>query len=329
MVGVDKLFSEVSGRPLLAHAIYAFETCPAIERVVLVLSKRNLDRGRELVKRFGFTKVVGAVLGGERRQDSVRLGLEALGECDYVAVHDGARPLVTRNLIERGIEAARETGAAVPVIPLADTVKEAATDGLVIRTLDRGRLWAAQTPQVFSYELLSRAHREITVDMTDDAAMVEALGEPVRLFEGDRRNLKVTTAGDLELVSVIVAATSASSRSQRAPIYHIATRAEWELSKSTGWYRGDTLDSDGFIHCSVVQQVLAVANSLFSGRSDLVLLCIDDGKLNSELRWENSEGMVFPHLYGPLNTDAVIAALEFKEGDDGTFELPAQAASMP
>ena len=125
--------------------------------------------------------------GGERRQDSVRAGLEALGACDYVAVHDGARPLVTPELIERGLEAARETGAAAPAVPLADTVKEAGADGIVVRTLDRSRLWAVQTPQVFRYELLMRAHREVTADVTDDAAMVEALGEPVRLFEGARR----------------------------------------------------------------------------------------------------------------------------------------------
>ena len=200
MAGADKLFTEVAGRPVLAHAIAAFEDCPAIDRIVLVLSERNLERGRELVKRHAFTKVTAVVTGGERRQDSVRLGLESLGKCDYVAVHDGARPLVTPNVIERGIEAARETGAAVPAVPVADTVKEAGTDGIVLRTLDRSRLRAIQTPQVFRYGLLMRAHREITADVTDDAAMVEALGEPVRLFEGDRFNLKVTTSEDMRLV---------------------------------------------------------------------------------------------------------------------------------
>jgi len=200
MAGADKPFTEVAGRPLLAYAIGAFQDCAAIDRIVLVLSEQNLERGRDLVRGLGCTKVAAVVPGGERRQDSVRLGLEALGECDYVAVHDGARPLVTPDLIERGIDAARETGAAVPAIPLADTVKEAGPDGIVLRTLDRSRLWAVQTPQVFSYELLLRAHREGTADVTDDAAMVEALGERVRLFEGDRRNLKVTTTADLHYV---------------------------------------------------------------------------------------------------------------------------------
>src|SRR2546426_9900381 len=200
MAGADKLFTEVAGQPLLAHAIAPFQECASIERIVLVMAPLNLKRGRDLVERYGFTKATALVKGGERRQDSVRLGLEALGGCDYVAVHDGARPLVTPELIARGLEAARETGAAAPALPIADTVKEAGPNGIVLRTLDRSRLWAVQTPQVFRYELLARAHRDVTVDVTDDAAMVEALGVTVRLFAGDRRNMKVTTAEDLRLV---------------------------------------------------------------------------------------------------------------------------------
>ena len=206
MAGADKLFTEVAGQPLLAHAIAPFQECASIERIVLVMASLNLKRGRDLVERYGFTKATALVKGGERRQDSVRLGLEALGGCDYVAVHDGARPLVTPELIARGLEAARETGAAAPAIPIADTVKEAGPNGIVLRTLDRSRLWAVQTPQVFRYELLLRAHREITADVTDDAAMVEALGEPVRLFEGSRANIKVTTVEDLTLIKALTAA---------------------------------------------------------------------------------------------------------------------------
>ncbi len=206
MAGADKLFSEAAGRPLLAHAIAPFQQSSSIDRIILVMAPMNLKRGRELVERYGFTKVAMLVRGGERRQDSVRLGLEALGECDYVAVHDGARPLVTSELIERGREAARETGAAAPAVPIADTVKEAGPDRVVVRTVERSRLWAVQTPQVFRYELLVRAHREVTEDVTDDAAMVEALGGRVRLFEGDRRNVKVTTVEDLESVRALVIA---------------------------------------------------------------------------------------------------------------------------
>jgi len=204
MAGADKLFSEAAGRPLLAHAIAPFQQSSSIDGIILVMAPLNLKRGRELVEGCGFTKVAGLVKGGERRQDSVRHGLEALAECDYVAIHDGARPLVTPELIERGLEAARETGAAAPAVRIADTVKEAGPDGVVVRTLDRSSLWAVQTPQVFRYELLLRAHRQIAADVTDDAAMVEALGERVRLFEGDRRNMKVTTVEDLRMAEVML-----------------------------------------------------------------------------------------------------------------------------
>ncbi len=176
----------------------------AVSAVVLVMAAQNVSRGQKQVERHSLTKVAAVVEGGPRRQDSVRAGLEALTPCDYVAVHDGGRPLVTVALIERGLAAARETGAAVPGVRIADTVKQAGADGLVMRTVNRSRLWAVQTPEVFRYELLLRAHREITEDVTDDAAMVEALGEPVRVFEGDRRNLKVTVAVDLEVVRALL-----------------------------------------------------------------------------------------------------------------------------
>lgn len=203
MGGLDKLFTEVAGRPLLAHAIAPFQECAVVERIVLVLSAENVGRGEALVHGQALSKVRAVVPGGQRRQDSVRLGLDALGECEYVAVHDGGRPLVTVELIERGLEAARETGAAVPAVPLMDTIKEAGADGIVLRTVDRSRLFAVQTPQVFRRDLLARAHREVTADVTDDAAMLEALGAKVRVFAGDRRNIKVTTAEDLEWVRAL------------------------------------------------------------------------------------------------------------------------------
>lgn len=199
MAGLDKLFAEVRGRSLLAHTTAAFEESALIDRIVVVLSGETLERGRELIAAQGFAKA-SVCLGGARRQDSARMGMEALGECDYVAVHDGGRPLVDGGLIARGIEAARVHGAAVPVVPLVDTVKEIAEDGTVVQTLDRARLRAVQTPQVFRYELLARAHAEVMEDVTDDAAMLEWLGISVATFEGSRRNLKVTTPDDLALV---------------------------------------------------------------------------------------------------------------------------------
>jgi 2-C-methyl-D-erythritol 4-phosphate cytidylyltransferase len=199
MRGADKLFSVVAGRPLLAHSISAFESCEPIDRIVLVVSEANLERGRSLVAEEGFAKVVVVCTGGPRRQDSVKRGLAALGPCDWVAVHDGGRPLVRPGLIARGLEAARETGAAVPVLPLADTIKEIDETGAITRTLNRSRLVAVQTPQVVRYDLLVRAHDEVADDVTDDAAMVEALGCSVATFEGSSRNVKITTAEDLML----------------------------------------------------------------------------------------------------------------------------------
>jgi 2-C-methyl-D-erythritol 4-phosphate cytidylyltransferase len=204
MRGLDKLFTEVAGKPLLAHAVAPFQESPALQRIVLVVSAENVARGRAIAGEWGLSKVTAVVPGGERRQDSVRLGVEALGQCDYVAVHDGARPLVDGRLIARGLEAVRETGAAVPAVPLADTVKEVGRDARVVRTVDRTRLWAVQTPQFFRYDLLLRAHRDHPEAVTDDAALLEAMGLPVKIFPGDKRNIKVTTPEDLELVRALL-----------------------------------------------------------------------------------------------------------------------------
>lgn len=199
MEGHDKLFSIVSGRPLLAHAVAAFEECRKVQGIVVVLSEANLERGREMLAQQGFSRLRGVCTGGARRQDSVHCGLQTLGEVDWVAVHDGGRPLVRPGMIDHGLEAARETGASVPVIPIADTVKEIGDDGTVLRTLDRSRLRAVQTPQCFRYGLLLRAHHEVTEDVTDDAAMVERLGVAVKTYEGRRGNIKITTPDDLAL----------------------------------------------------------------------------------------------------------------------------------
>ena len=205
MEGLDKLFAQVAGRPLLAHTISAFEDCRGMDRIVLVVSDENIERGRRLVLDQAFTKVTGICTGGSRRQDSVLCGLRQLGPVDWVAVHDGGRPLLKPDMITRGLEAAQETGASVPVVPLVDTIKQVSTDGVVERTLDRSCLWATQTPQVFRYELLIRAHAGVSEDMTDDAAMVESLGVPVKAYEGRRRNIKITTPDDLALAETYLA----------------------------------------------------------------------------------------------------------------------------
>ena len=200
----DKLFAPLAGRPLIARTLMAFEVCRAVDTVVLVLAEENLERGCRLVDAAGFDKVVVICPGGPRRQDSVRLGLEALPECRWVVVHDGARPLVTAALIEAGLTAAAETGAAIAAVPLADTLKEVADDSSIAKTLDRSSLWAAQTPQVFDREVLREAHRQAQGEATDDATLVEALGRQVKVFPGSPRNLKVTTTADLALAQALV-----------------------------------------------------------------------------------------------------------------------------
>jgi 2-C-methyl-D-erythritol 4-phosphate cytidylyltransferase len=205
MSGRDKLFAVVGGKPLLAHTLSAFDVCRGVDRVVLVLSPENMERGRELVAEAGLSKVAAVCQGGERRQDSVRNGLEALASCQWVVIHDGARPLVTVELIEQGLEAAKETGAAIAALPIRDTIKEVKRLGLIGRTLSRGQLWAAQTPQVFRHDILLEAHRRAQGEATDDAALVEKLGYQVKVFEGSPWNIKVTTAADLTLVDALLA----------------------------------------------------------------------------------------------------------------------------
>jgi 2-C-methyl-D-erythritol 4-phosphate cytidylyltransferase len=199
MEGLDKLFTVVAGRPLLAHTIAAFQDCWNIDSIVVVVAPANVERVESMAADQGFGKVAGVCGGGHRRQDSVKCGLRTLGYVDWVAVHDGGRPLLRPGMIARGLEAARETGASVPVMPIMDTVKQVGDTGFVEGTLDRARLRLAQTPQVFRHDILTRAHEEITEDVTDDAAMVEMLGISVRAYEGRRRNIKITTPDDLWL----------------------------------------------------------------------------------------------------------------------------------
>jgi len=212
MAGRDKLWTLIAGadgrrRPLLAYSLAVFQACSAIQRIVLVTNEATLDQARALVRQERFDHVSAVVPGGSTRQDSVRAGLQALGDCTWVVVHDGARPLVTEELIERGLDAAKETGAACCALPVPDTVKEGDADGRIVRTLDRSRLWLAQTPQVFRYDLLMKAHRQPHERATDDAALLEAMGMNVRLYQGSPRNLKVTALEDLALVEALLVQT--------------------------------------------------------------------------------------------------------------------------
>jgi 2-C-methyl-D-erythritol 4-phosphate cytidylyltransferase len=204
MGGVDKTFAQLLGAPLIAHTLGRFEASPLIGQVVLVLAEDSVESGRELVARLGYRKVAQVCAGGERRQDSVRNGLLSLSPCDLVMVHDGARACLDAGMLERGARTAAEHGAAVAGMPVKDTIKRVAPDLAIEETPERARLWQAQTPQVFRYDLLMEAHRLGEGDFTDDAAMVESLGHSVRMFEGSYENIKVTTAGDLIIAEALL-----------------------------------------------------------------------------------------------------------------------------
>lgn len=209
MASVDKTLALLGGAPLIARTVETFEACAAVDEVVVVAAEHNFTAVEGLRLSRGWRKVSAVCLGGARRQDSVRLGLAALGACEWALVHDGARPLVSPGLIERGIEAASGTGVAIAAVTPKDTVKELAADGDVGRTLERAQLVAVQTPQVFRRGLLERAHAEIADDVTDDAAMVERLGMSVSVYEGDYANIKVTTPDDLAVAEALLAVRGA------------------------------------------------------------------------------------------------------------------------
>ena len=203
MDGADKVFALLGGEPILVRVVDVFQRCNPVDRIVIVLSESNLERGKQLVIERGWSKVIDVCLGGRRRQDSVASGLERLSNCDWVVIHDGARPLVTVDLINRGLKAARETGAAVAAVPVADTIKMAGDDRIVRQTPPRQNLWAVQTPQVFSIKIITEAYSRAGDDVTDDASLVEQLGYRVKIYSGAYDNIKITTSDDLALAGVL------------------------------------------------------------------------------------------------------------------------------
>ena len=203
MGGIDKVFALLGGKPALAHVLDAFGSCNSIDQIVVVVSKANVERCRELIAKEGLSKSIEVGVGGKRRQDSVAAGLKHLKNCDWVVIHDGARPLVTKDLIERGLEAAQETGAAVAAIPVTDTIKIADDDRTVLETPVRQNLWATQTPQVFRFGLISEAYKKAKGEVTDDASLVEQLGYKVKLYLGAYDNIKITTNYDLLMAEIL------------------------------------------------------------------------------------------------------------------------------
>lgn len=204
-MGRKKPLMPLAGRPILRWTLDVFEATPVIAQVVVAVGVEDVEAWRRDLA--ACPKVRAVVAGGAERQDSVRLGLAAVpAEVPWVAVHDGVRPCITPELVERVVGEARAHGAAIAALPVSETVKRA-VDGWVKETVERDGLWAVQTPQVFRADLLREAHRRAAAEGvrgTDDSALVERLGVPVRLVPGLAGNVKITRPEDLPLAEALL-----------------------------------------------------------------------------------------------------------------------------
>ncbi|HEY5074105.1 MAG TPA: 2-C-methyl-D-erythritol 4-phosphate cytidylyltransferase [Pyrinomonadaceae bacterium] len=208
-----KQFLELDGTPVIIHTLRQFERCREINEVVIVLpaplTEESADTFLSFAKEFGLTKPRRAVAGGATRAQSVQCGLAAIAEAEVVAVHDGVRPFVTPEEIDQVVAAARVTGAAVLVAPVADTIKEIEGER-VLRTLPRSSLRRALTPQCFRFDILKRAYQQLTqveaegFEVTDDCLLVERLGVEIVAVEGSARNIKITQEEDLALAEALL-----------------------------------------------------------------------------------------------------------------------------
>ncbi len=205
---LDKAFLSLGSRPVAAYSLMAFENCPDVDQIILVVRREQVEAAKGMVRMFGISKLRKVVHGGSKRQDSVRNGLAALApEVQYVAVHDAARPMVTSDLISETVRAARKHGSGVAASRIVDTIKFVEKGTLVKETMDRTKLWAVQTPQSFRHDILVRAYKKLAESnktVTDDSAAVELLGEPVRLVEWGEPNLKITVVQDLTIAAAIL-----------------------------------------------------------------------------------------------------------------------------
>lgn len=205
-MGCNKQLLPLSGKPVLAHSIAAFEQYDKVDNIVVVASQESLLAVQKLVKDCGFKKVTDIVIGGATRAESVKNGIAACGlQSDIVLIHDGARPLVTLEIIEAVRNAAELYKAAVPVVPLKDTVKEIDSSGRVIRTPERSQIYAAQTPQGFCLSTYREALDKLqgNQDFYDDSQLLESVGFPVYTVKGSYENIKITVPGDLAIAEEI------------------------------------------------------------------------------------------------------------------------------
>ena len=222
MEGKKKQFYLLAGKPILAHTLNKFETCPLIHSIVLVVGEEDMDYCmNEIIEKYHYRKISQIVPGGRRRQDSVKNGIDALSkDVEVVVIHDGVRPFVTRAMIEESIHSAIRFGAVVVAMPVKETIKIAHSDGTVLKTLDRESLWQIQTPQTFQAHLIKEAFHKAAEEGfigTDDASLVERLGVKVHILPGSYTNIKITTKEDLMLAHLFLKMKNLTDPDQRDP----------------------------------------------------------------------------------------------------------------
>ena len=207
---IQKQFMELDGMPVLCYSLRCFQESPLIQDIILVTGEESISYCKEeIVQKYGFTKVSAVIPGGKERYDSVYAGLCECRDCEYVLIHDGARPFVTEEILKRGLQKVKETGACVIGMPSKDTVKLSDEEGYVKETPNRKCVWTIQTPQIISYSLIRESHDSIRQkDMsknTDDAMVVEQeTGAKVALAEGSYQNIKITTPEDLDIAEAFL-----------------------------------------------------------------------------------------------------------------------------
>lgn len=202
-----KAFAELCGKPLLFYSLNVFEQCPLIDSVILVAHPQGLSIAEQIIQNFHFEKVRQVVAGGQTRVDSVRKGLLVLdADTRFVAIHDAARPLISAGIVEEALRVCYDEKAVIVAVPVKSTIKRVDPKArTVVDTIDRENLWEIQTPQVFSRELIEEAHNHAAShNATDDAMLVEEIGAPVRIVDGDYRNIKVTTPEDLLIAEMYI-----------------------------------------------------------------------------------------------------------------------------
>ena len=205
---IPKQFLTLKDKPILAHTIDKFERCELIDEIILVVPEDYLEYcSQKVVDKHGFKKVRKVICGGKERQDSVYSGLKACpNNTSIVVIHDGVRPLISPDKISELIKICREKKAVVLAVPVKETVKRVEHDN-IITTLDRNKLWLTQTPQTFEYKLILDAYEKAKKNNftgTDDSALVERLGYEVTILEGDYKNIKITTAEDLQVAEKLL-----------------------------------------------------------------------------------------------------------------------------